>query len=140
VNAVPALLLLASAIAGCGPLMGAGLAGPLAIERTNAGMEALGHGTLTIEESCAWLVTAEDRWLLVWPDGGTRWDGLTAEVVFTHHDGTEARLRDGMEVALGGGAISRGDGALFAGVDWVAPPAPGCDTDTRWHVSGVVDP
>ena len=136
------ILALAPAVilAGCGLVASAGVEGPLAVERTNLGMEALSHGTLAIEGRCTWIVADEDRWLLVWPADAARWDALAGAVVFRDRDGREHHLRDGDEVALGGGAISKADGEPFGQIDWVVPPAPGCETGTRWHVSGVVMP
>ncbi|HEX5827656.1 MAG TPA: hypothetical protein VFY23_09060 [Candidatus Limnocylindrales bacterium] len=128
------------ALAACATLSGTGAVPPLALERTDLGMEALSHGTLTIDGACTWLVAGRDRWLLVWPEDRTRWDAVTGEVVFTHRDGVVKRVRHGQEVAFGGGAINDIDGIAYTGVDWVLRPAPGCDTPTRWHVSSVVLP
>jgi hypothetical protein len=131
---------MALSLGGCAALTGSGSGVPLAVERTDLGMEGLAHGTLTIEGACTWVVAGRDRFILVWPEERTRWDAVTAEIVFTSRDGVAKRIRNGMEVALGGGAINDTDGAAYTQVDWVARPAARCDTPTRFHVSSVVLP
>lgn len=127
-------------VASCAALSGAGTSAPLAVARTDQDMESLSHGTLTIDGPCTWIVAGRDRWLLVWPEDRTQSDAVRGEVVFNHPDGSVKRLRNGQEVALGGGAIDNTDGVLYTDVEWVQPPAPRCDTPTRWHVSSVVLP
>jgi hypothetical protein len=140
VKRLAAFPLLAVSLGACAALTGSGSVMPLAVERTDLGMEGLAHGTLTIEGPCTRVVAGRDRFVLVWPEQRTRWDAVTAEIVFTSRDGVAKRMRSGAEVALGGGAINDTDGPAYTQVDWVVRPAPQCDTPTRFHVSSVVLP
>lgn len=116
--------------------------GPLAVDRTDAGMDALIHGTLVMTDECVFLDERGERVLLVWPSDRTAWDPVARTITFGRPGGGVRTIGEGDTVALGGGGSSTAEGGPAAEewlqtVDWVAPPAPACVTDTRWFVSDV---
>jgi hypothetical protein len=117
--------------------------GPLAVVRTDAGMEAREEGRLVLTDECAFIERQGERMLLVWPVERTKWDPTTAEVSFERFDGQIVSVRDGQDVVLGGGGSSEAEDGLSgeewaAQFDWVASPAPGCVGEARWLVSDVL--
>jgi hypothetical protein len=114
--------------------------GPLAVARAESGDLARAEGTLLLTAKCAFIEQSGERMILVWPVDRTTWNPTTGEVSFRRLRGEMVAIRSGQKVVLGGGAagiegLSTDD---WAGrFDWVAPPDPGCVTDSRWFVSDV---
>ena len=122
-----------------------GLAGPLALHRTNGFMEALTHGKLLITDRCTFLVDLDGaRVTLAWPSDRTAWDAATSTILFKNTDGEVVGLHDGDQLTLGGGGSSLAEGG-GTGPDWarklawVVPPALECLEDERWEVGEVVE-
>ncbi len=100
-------------------------------------------GTIRVGDRCVSLVDAGGtQSLLVWPADRVTWLADERAIRFTKPDGTEAMVRDGTEVVLGGGAGSRDPGSstvggVLAGAEWLAAPDPGCPEEEYWLVSDV---
>lgn len=82
--------------------------------------------------------------LLVWPADATVWNAEQRTIRYTNRDGATVELRDGTRVSFGGGGDSSTEGgeppqAWANRIDWVAPPASECLTDTRWWINDVVE-
>ncbi len=137
--------LLALLLAGCGDAGGfaADEWGPLAVvDAAGPGDDAVISGTIRIDGGCVSLEAADGaRTLLVWPRGGTAWTG---EAIEFWAGGSESwTLREGDQLTFaGGGSRTAEDGldavAFLEGVVWIAAPDPGCVTESRWFVAGIV--
>jgi hypothetical protein len=119
--------------------------GPLAVIPPQDGTDlARNEGTLRITEACVYLEDpGGDLWLLTWPADRTTWSEESRSITFENFaafDGTIVTVGDGDPVVLGGGtgAEEKSGEEWVRGVDWVAPPAPSCLLDRRFHV-GVVE-
>lgn len=136
-------LLVALIVAGCSPAPpdGAGW-GPLAVDDSQEGGEALIHGTLRIDDECVLLEEQGIEVLLVWPADRTRWNEAARTIIVMNRDGVENTIGDGSRVVMGGGGSSVEEGGLrsdrwIASVDWVARPSGECLRDVRWFVAQV---
>lgn len=114
--------------------------GPLAVvPGTDAGDGALIQGILEIDGQCVLLDARGEKVLLIWPDDRTVWNEDTQTVTFVRTNGEEVLLRDGDEIAFGGGGSSAGEdrqGAeeFVVGIEWTAEPEPVCVSDHRWFI------
>jgi hypothetical protein len=114
--------------------------GPLAVVQVT-GADALIRGTLRVTECVSLAAQGEDV-LLVWPAGPTTWNPEDRTLRFARTDGSVVVMRHGDEVALGGGGSTEAEDGLSgeewaSRIDWIAPPAPACLTQTRFFVSDV---
>ena len=75
--------------------------GPLAVMRTDSGMQARNEGTLVLADRCVFLERNGERNLLVWPADQTSWRPTNAEISFRSFNGETWTLRDGQRVVLG---------------------------------------
>ena len=135
------LLIWVGAVLGCGTAADVSL-GPLAVMRTNFGMEARNEGTLVVTDECVFLERDGERALLLWPADQTSWSAATNEIQFRRSDGDVVKKRDGQAVVLGGGAFAMTvDGPngekVPREVDWVAEPDAACVAEQRWLVADV---
>ena len=123
--------------------------GPLAVIPPQDGTDlARNEGTLRITDACVYLEDpGGDLWLLTWTADRTTWSEESRSITFENFaafDGTIVTVGDGDPVVLGGGGSSEAESGISGEewvrrVDWVAPPAPSCSLDLRFHV-GVVEP
>ena len=133
------LLMCVGAVLGCGTEAAVSL-GPLAVMRTDFGMQARNEGTLVVTDECVFLERDGERVLLIWPAGQTTWSAPTQEIQFRRSNGDVIKSRDGQPVVLGGGSFAMTvDGPngekVPRQVDWVAEPAAACAAEPRWLVS-----
>lgn len=123
--------------------------GPLAVIPPQDGTDlARNEGTLRITDACVYLEDpGGDLWLLTWPADRTTWSEESRSITFENFaafDGTIVTVGDGDPVVLGGGGSSEAESGISGEewvrrVDWVAPPAPSCSLDRRFHVGVVGD-
>lgn len=117
--------------------------GPVAVFRSDAGMQARNEGTLVITPNCTFLERNGERALLAWPATETTWDAASAQISFMRGDGQVVTVRNGEHVVLGGGGSSRAEDGLSGEawanrVTWVAPPKAACLVDERFLISDVI--
>ena len=129
-------------VAGCSqaPPDGAGW-GPLAVDDSQEGGEALIHGTLRVNDDCVLLEERGVEVLLVWPADRTRWNEA-ARTITVRSRGVEITIGDGNRLVVVGGGSSAGEGGLpsdrwIDSMDWVARPSDECLRDVRWFVAQV---
>ena len=135
------VLISISAVLGCADEAVASL-GPLAVIRTDFGMEARNEGMLVVTGECVFLERDGERTLLLWPADQTSWSAETDEIRFRRLSGDVIKMRDGQPIVLGGGAFDMTvDGPngekVPREVDWVAEPDAACAAEPRWLVSDV---
>jgi hypothetical protein len=115
--------------------------GPLAVVQLT-GDTARTEGTLRVTEECVFIEEQGEAVILVWPADRTAWDPAARAISFRRRDDQVVTLRSGESFALGGGGSSEAEDGLSgeewaSSVEWIAPPAPSCLTETRWFVSDV---
>jgi hypothetical protein len=142
VRTMRATLLFVAATASVATSEAVSSSGPLAVMRTNFGMQARSEGTLVVTNACVFLEGEGGRTLLLWPADQTSWSAATREIQFRRSNGEVIKRADGQSVVLGGGSFSMTtDGPngekVTRQVDWVVEPDPSCTADERWLVSEV---
>lgn len=117
-------------VAACAP---ENAASPLALYPWSAeGNAALLPATLTMgDDGCLYLVSESgERWLAAFPSPGTEWD---AEEQSVQLSGVAVRV--GATARFAGGEFKAGP----AGIDWLQPPRPECDSSLIWFVTTLVE-
>jgi hypothetical protein len=117
--------------------------GPLAVIDDDA-LGALdagnGPGRLVVDERCV-MFRAPTRTVttLVWRSGETTWDPLSSQIVFDDRDLGELRLRDGVDLVLGGMGLTDSDSPYQGAPEppWIVRPDDSCPT-ALWVVHQVV--
>jgi hypothetical protein len=120
------LLVPALALAACTAGGESSAADPFATyERSQPGVgdAALLAGTLVLDQGCLYADSDGQRWLPVFPSGGTEWDATTQTLTM---DGRAAVL--GRTTEFGGGT---------AQADVIASAPEGCDRSRIWLVVSV---
>jgi len=135
------LLMCIAVVFGCGAEAAVSL-GPLAVMRTNFGMQARNEGTLVVTDECVFLERDGERTLLLWPADQTSWSVETNEIQFQRLNGDVIKRGDGQPVVLGGGSFEMTvDGPngekVPREVDWLAEPDAACAAEPRWLVSDL---
>ena len=135
------LLICVGAVLGCGTKADVSL-GPLAVMRTDFGMQARNEGTLVVTEECVFLERDGERTLLLWPADQTSWSAETNEIQFRRSNGDVIKRGDGQPVVMAGGSFDMTvDGPngekVPREVSWVAEPDAACAAEPRWLVSDV---
>ena len=135
------LLVSTSVLLGCTPEAVDSL-GPLAVMRTNFGMQARNEGTLVVTNECVFLERDGERTLLLWPADQTSWSVETKKIRFRRSNDEVIARGDGEPIVLGGGAFEMTvDGPngekVPREVDWTAEPNAACAAEPRWLVSDV---
>jgi len=117
--------------------------GPLAVIPPQDGTDlARNEGTLRITDTCVYLESTGELWLLVWPADLTTWSAESRTITFENYDGRVVSVGDGDHVVIGGGGDSEAESGISGEewvrrAEWVAEPAPSCSLDPRFSV-GVV--
>jgi hypothetical protein len=118
---------------------------PLAVQNGGGGDRARTEGFLGREGGCVYLTHPNgDRAFLVWQSDQVRWDAENGMILFAAGDGQVRPLGFGQKVGFGGGGASIAEdgnvAGILAGIDWLVPPQPECDTSEVFFVNEWSEP
>ena len=88
------------------------------------------QGTLEMAGGCLYISKGGERWLAAFPSPGTSWDPESQSIRLE-----EKVRRVGTSGGFAGGETRGGTSSI----QWVQPPAKGCDGSKIWMVTALMD-